>query len=60
MIKLFRQEDKSEIEAWIQNEWLQETYDFPDYGTLPFMAVQQEHKVKVRPVLDYRELNQFV
>ena len=55
-----RQEYESEIEEWIQNGWLQETSDFPDNGTLPFMAVQQENKGKVRPVLDYRELNQFV
>ena len=51
-----RQEYESEIEEWIQNRWLQETSDFPDNG----MAVQQENKGKVRPVLDYRELNQFV
>jgi len=55
-----RQECESEIEEWIQNGWLQETSDFPDNRTLPFMAVQQDNKGQVHPVLDYRELNQFV
>jgi len=55
-----RQEYESEIEEWIQNGLLQETSDFPDNGTPPLLAVQQENKGKVRPVLDYRELNQFV
>jgi len=55
-----RREYESEIEEWIQNGWLQETTDLPNNGTLPLMAVDQENKGKVRPVLDYRELNQFV
>ena len=29
-------------------------------GMLPLMAVEQQTKVKVRPVLDFRELNESV
>ena len=29
-------------------------------GIIPLMAVVQQNKKKIRPVLDYRELNQFV
>ena len=32
----------------------------PPKGFIPSMAVVQEHKQKVRPMLDYRELNGFV
>ena len=55
-----RREYESEIEEWIQNGWLQETTELPNNSTLPIMAVEQESKDKVRPVLDSRELNQFV
>ena len=32
----------------------------PQLGLIPLMAVEQQSKAKVRPVLDYRELNQHV
>ena len=31
-----------------------------DVGIIPLMAVYQENKDKVRPVLDFRELNEYV
>lgn len=55
-----RQEYESELNQWITNEWLipydESTYG-PVRGTIPLMAVVQQNKQKVRPVLDFRELN---
>ncbi|XP_043223552.1 uncharacterized protein LOC122382380 [Amphibalanus amphitrite] len=51
----------AEITEWIENGWLQpydEETDGPPRGLLPLMAVEQPSKV--RPVLDYRELNGHV
>ena len=50
---------EAEIKKWIENGWLTE-YNGPSKCMLPLMAVVQEYKSKVRPVLDYRNLNQFV
>jgi hypothetical protein len=50
---------EAEVEEWIANGWLQ-AYEGEDYGIIPLMAVLQLNKAKVRPVLDFRELNQFV
>lgn len=47
------------VESWIEKGWLQ-PYDGPCDGIIPLLAVVQENKNKIRPVLDYRELNQFV
>ena len=52
-------------EEWQRNGWLllyPEEELGPPKGLIPLMAVGQEHKQKVRPVLllDYRELNSFV
>ena len=58
-----REEYEKELELWITNGWLipypQERLG-PPKGLIPLMAVVQEQKQKVRPVLDYRELNGFV
>lgn len=48
-----------ELDEWIKEGWLQE-YDGPHDGIVPLLAVVNHNKNKVRPVLDYRELNQFV
>lgn len=49
-----------EIELWIDNEWLV-PYSLEELGEpkglLPTMAVVQRNKKKVRPVMDFRELN---
>lgn len=47
------------IENWIEKGWLQ-PFDGQCDGIVPLLAVVQENKNKVRPVLDYRELNQSV
>jgi transposase InsO family protein/ribonuclease HI len=49
----------TEIGRWIANGWLQPWAATSD-GVLPLMAVIQENKKKIRPVLDFRELNKFV
>lgn len=58
-----RQEFNEELETWMKNGWLVE-YDEgqhgPPRGLLPLMAVKQNNGCKVRPVLDYRELNDYV
>ena len=54
---------EKEIEKWIENGWLRK-YDSSDLGPpkalIPLMAVVQQNKDKVRPVMDFRELNSFV
>ena len=50
---------KSEVNRWIDNGWLVNTTCNED-GVIPLMAVVQEKKDKVRPVLDFQELNEFV
>lgn len=52
-------EYESEIAEWISQGWLKE-YDGEHDGVIPLMAVIQENKAKVRPVMDYGELNQYV
>merc|ERR1712055_400958 len=48
-----------EIQKWISNQWLVE-WKGPVKGYIPLLAVVQPTKDKVRPVMDYRELNAFV
>lgn len=58
-----RQEYEDELSRWIEDGWLipyDETIHGPVRGTIPLMAVVQQHKNKVRPVLDFRELNSYV
>ncbi|XP_043235723.1 uncharacterized protein LOC122388597 [Amphibalanus amphitrite] len=58
-----RREYDAELDAWIAQGWLV-PYDEDRHGAakglVPLMAVQQSNKAKVRPVMDYRELNGFV
>ncbi|CAM1332165.1 Uncharacterised protein g10786 [Pycnogonum litorale] len=58
-----KREYDMEITSWIENGWLQ-TYDEkrhgPVKGIIPLMAVIQKNKAKVRPVMDFRELNSHV
>ena len=49
-----------ELELWIREGWLRpydERADGAPRGLIPLMAVVQPNQEKVRPVLDYRELN---
>ena len=50
---------KSEVNRWIDNGWLVKT-TCSEEGVIPLMAVVQEKKNKVQPVLNFRELNEFV
>jgi len=50
---------EAEIKEWINRGWLKE-FDGEHEGVIPLMAVIQANKNKVRPVLDYRELNNYV
>ncbi|KAK4312976.1 hypothetical protein Pmani_015641 [Petrolisthes manimaculis] len=61
--RVARQEYENELCQWIQDGWLvpyNERAHGPVKGTIPLMAVVQENKKKVRPVLDFRELNSYV
>lgn len=50
---------EQEVKEWIDLGWLQQ-FEGKHDGIIPLMAVIQINKEKVRPVLDYRELNQYV
>ena len=50
---------RRELGKWIRNGWLMPCWK-PSGGIIPLLAVHHDHKDKVRPVLDYRELNQYV
>ena len=50
---------EKEVKDWIACGWLQK-FDGDHDGIVPLMAVVQPNKGKVRPVLDFRELNQYV
>lgn len=58
-----REPYEAELEKWVEEGWLRE-YDEgalgPPRGLIPLLAVTQQNKGKVRPVLDYRELNSHV
>ena len=49
----------AELDQWINNGWLVPADDH-EGPVLPLMAVEQPNKGKVRPVIDYRQLNEFV
>ena len=52
-----------ELNAWIEKGWLvphHERQHGPPRGLVPLLAVQQKNKAKVRPVMDFRELNGLV
>ena len=58
-----REKFDAELALWISEGWLREydeTMYGPARGLIPLMAVTQAAKDKVRPVLDYRELNQHL
>lgn len=62
--KKYREEYEKEITQWIDDGWLVK-YEKSEHGqlhgTIPLMAAKQPNKPKkVRPVMDYRELNASV
>lgn len=54
-----REAFKSEVRKWIE-EGILVPWEGEVGGIIPLMAIEQETKNKVRPVMDFRELNQFV
>ena len=61
-----RPEFEKGVNKWIANEWLRErktrSTEVPGQRrpAVPLMAVHQPTKRKVRPVMDYREVNEYV
>ena len=58
-----RVEYEAEVREWIKQGWLlpyDESGLGPAKGLIPMMAVIQEAKEKVRPVMDFRELNLYI
>ena len=51
---------EDEVERWIAEGILVPWNDQVETGVIPLMAIEQETKNKIRPVLDFRELNQYV
>ena len=47
------------VEEWIEKGWLR-PYAGEIKNVIPLMAVEQPSKKKIRPVLDYRYLNQYI
>lgn len=58
-----REQYDAELRKWVEKGWLQ-VYDEkkmgPVKGLIPLLAVVQPNKNKVRPVMDFRELNSHV
>ena len=54
-----RERFEEKVDEWIENQWLI-PYDGEVRAYVPLMAVEQPQKSKVRPVLDYRRLNEHV
>ena len=50
---------QEEVDSWIKKGWLKQ-WDGPVTGVIPLLAVVQPTKDKVRPVMDYRELNDYL
>ena len=58
-----RYEYERELSKWVANQWLipyDESVHGEVRGTIPLMAVIQPKKDKVRPVMDFRELNAYL
>ena len=54
---------EKELQRWIDDGWLlpyDEQAHGPAKGLIPLMAVVQHNKRKVRPVMDFRELNTHI
>lgn len=63
MSELACKEYNQEVKTWLDNAWLipySEEELGPPNGLVPLMAVIQQSKEKVRPVIDHRELNEYV
>lgn len=54
-----REEFDAELQIWVNEGFLQDAGQATG-SVVPLMAVRQETKGKVRPVLDFRKLNEYV
>ena len=58
-----RTENEEELQRWVEEGWLV-PYDVSEMGTpvglILLIAVVQENKGKVRPVMDYRKVHEHV
>ena len=50
---------RCELGKWINDGWLA-LCEKPSGGIIPLLMVYHDHKDKVRPVLDYHEMNQYI
>ena len=55
-----KEEFDREVRRWIEEGILVPWHENVQTGVIPLMAVEQPTKNKVRPVLDFRELNSYV
>ena len=60
-----REDYEQELRTWMSNGWLvpykeEELGPPPPKGLIPLIAVLQQHKSKVRTVMDFRQLNCYV
>ena len=55
-----KEEFEREVDRWVEEGILMPWGERVESGILPLMAVEQQTKGKVRPVLDFRELNESV
>ena len=55
-----KEEFEREVDRWVEEGILVPWGERVESGILPLMAVEQQTKSNVRPVLDFRELNEFV
>jgi len=58
--EVYEEKYYDELDVWIKNGWLRECRGMNRLGCLPLMCVHQSAKEKVRPVMDFRELNQYI
>ena len=55
-----KEEFEREVDRWVEEGVLMPWGERVESGILPLMAVEQQTKGKVKPVLDFCELNEFV
>ena len=55
-----RKDFEKAVDRWIDGDWMVLIHAPPGVGVVPLMAVSHPQKHKARPVLDFKELNQFV
>ena len=63
MVKHIQAKYEKELELWLKNGWLvsyPEKELGPAKALILLMAVVQVNKNKLRPIMDYRELNRYI